>query len=493
VVPDKTVARPSVRRAGSVALTASDGPGVAEAPIDEQDADQQVAERDAVEPLGDESEEARTSRWRRLSRVERRLAVLLLCAPLLGAVGVMAAELVPDERIADQLVAAQSAELLISPDSDQTPLGTTAERYTECTAFSIGLGDRPGEDLVANALLSGGHTGCSRLGSALREYSETGALKPGFPYLRYWHGYSVITRPALAVFGVSGARWIAFAISMLAVGGMCAAVKRSFGSVTMLLVVGPALLTSDLVVAGLSASTAIGSACAWVAGWMAFRAVALQPRWWTAGLVGAVAGATSAYFDLMTTLPGAFALTAVGATLGACATTPRARWVSSWKIAAAALVGWAAGLIWMWGSKWVIAATVLGFDEVNHHVRGPIGFRLSSGSHGFTSRIRGLTSNLDVWWGEPLTPWVVIGTLAAVVVLMVTTLWRRAWHRVPWGVALCSLIAAVPTVAWYMVLSNHSQIHPQLVYRSMPIAFGGSCALIYVALRRSTAPEETTL
>ena len=153
------------------------------------------------------------------------------------------------------------------------------------------------------------YTGCSRLDAALETYSETGTLRPGFPYLRYWHGYAVVSRPALALFGVTGTRWIAYAFSLLAVGGMCAAVKRSFGLTVTLLLVGPALLTSDMVVAGLSASTAIGSACAWIGGWIAMLAVAVRPRWVTAALAAAVAGAISAYLDLMTTMPGALALT----------------------------------------------------------------------------------------------------------------------------------------------------------------------------------------
>ena len=116
------------------------------------------------------------------------------------------------------------------------------------------------------------YTGCTRLDAALDTYAETGTLRAGFPYLRYWHGYAVITRPALALFGVTGTRWIAFAFSLLAVFGMCTAVKRSFGLIATLFVVGPALLTSDMVVAGLSATTAIGSACAWLGGWIT--------RWW---------------------------------------------------------------------------------------------------------------------------------------------------------------------------------------------------------------------
>ena len=40
------------------------------------------------------------------------------------------------------------------------------------------------------------------------------------------------------------------------------------------------------------------------------------------------------------------------------------------------------------------------------------------------------------------------------------------------------------TLAWYAALNNHSQIHPQLVYRSLPISLGASAAMAVVALRR---------
>ena len=422
------------------------------------------------------------SRWRRLATIDRRLLVLLLCAPLLGLVGVVAADLVPNDPIADNLLDARDAEQIGPSDENATPLGTSAARYTECTAFSLGLGARADANVLTNAMSSPAYTGCTRLDAALDTYAETGTLRAGFPYLRYWHGYAVITRPALALFGVTGTRWIAFAFSLLAVFGMCAAVKRSFGLIATLFVVGPALLTSDMVVAGLSATTAIGSACAWLGGWIAMVAVAVRPNWVTAALAAAVAGAISAYLDLMTTMPGALALTSVGATLGACVAGRVS--LRTWRIAAAAVVGWIVGLAWMWGWKWVIAAIVLGFDTVDESVRSQIEFRLSSGSSGVTdSRFGGLTANVEMWWDRPLTPWVVLGSVAALGVLALVSLARRRRLNGRWGLVICALIALAPAVAWYVALNNHSQIHPLLVYRSLPIAFGGASALVYLALR----------
>lgn len=414
--------------------------------------------------------------------VERRLLILLLCAPFLGLVGVMAAYAVPNTRIADHLIDAGHAGVLTDKSHPgPTPLGTEAARYTECTTFSLGLAPVSGERFVAHALLGTAYTGCERLGAALDAYSETGEFRSGYSYLRYWHGYSILTRPGLGLVGVAGTRWLAFAFMAVAVGGMCAAVRRSFGTTPAVLLLVPTLLTTDVVIGSLSTSTAIGTGSAWVAGWLAFLLVQDRPEWRRAALAAALAGAVTAYLDLMTTMPGSYTLTVAGATLGAIAARVRQSEQGLWKVSAASACGWGVGLGGMWVSKWVVASLFVGLSTVTDAVTEQIGFRLSSGTNGVTkSRVRGLTINVERWWGQPLTPWVVIGTLAAVAYGLIR--WRRSKGEIG-SIMVCSAIVAAPAMAWYLVLNNHSQIHPQLVYRSLPIAFGAVAALAYAASR----------
>ena len=114
-------------------------------------------------PTANSDTVVRPTRW------DRRLLILLLFAPLLGLVGVVAAEAVPDTRIAEHLLDAKRAGLVTTTsDPGPTPLGTTAARYTECTVFSLGLGDSPDEDIVSRAMLGTAHTGCERLSSGSR-------------------------------------------------------------------------------------------------------------------------------------------------------------------------------------------------------------------------------------------------------------------------------------------------------------------------------------
>jgi hypothetical protein len=421
--------------------------------------------------------------------LQRRLLVVLLCAPLLGFFGVVAAEAVSNHRIAEHLLDAESAGILGPSITEPSPLGTAPARYTECTSFSLGLGTSTGENMVSAAMLGTAYTGCDRLGAALTEFHVTGAFHPGFPYLRYWHGYAVFTRPSLGVLGVAGTRWIAFAGMTLVVAGLTVAVKRSFGTVAAALIAVPTMLTTDVVIGSQSVSSAIGTGSAWLGGWLAFLIVSRQPEWRVAALITAIAGAISAYFDLLTTIPGSFALAVIGATLGAAAAGVDPARPRAWRLTGAAAIGWLAGLVWMWGSKWILASVILGLDEVVNSVTSQIGFRVSSGTYGVTdSRVRGLTINLAEWWGQPLTPWVVFGTLAT---LVVATLRGRRSPAALARIALCCGIVVLPVLGWYAVLNNHSQIHPLLVYRSLPIAFGAVAALWYVASRNASgrSPE----
>jgi hypothetical protein len=422
-----------------------------------------------------------------LGSVERRLLVVLLCAPLLGLVGVLVAEVVPDGRIAYHLLRAEQAGVIAPVERPTTSVGTRADRFTECLSFSVGLGDHEGEGVVANAMRSPAYVGCRRLEAGLRQLEATDTLAPGRTYLRYWHGYTVLSRPTIGITGVAGTRWIAFALLALAAGGMAAAVRRAFGGVAAALLVAPVVLTTDMIIGGLAASTAIGMSSAWLGGWMCLSAVVRRPEWRIAALIAALAGTVSAYLDLLTTTPGAFALAVVGAALGILATGVDPTLRRAWRVTAAAAVGWVAGFVWMWVSKWLIAAAVLGVDEVVDNVRSQVVFRLSGDYEGVSrSRVRGLTDNLGEWWGQPLTPWVVVAVVGVLVVAAVR--WRRQ-SAVAARIGVCCALVAAPMLAWYGALNNHSQIHSWLVYRSLPVTFGALSALVYVAIK--TAPRRT--
>jgi hypothetical protein len=422
----------------------------------------------------------RTNRW----TVERGLFVVLLLAPFLGLVGVVVGEVVPDGRIAYNLLRGYRSGVLGVEERPLTPLATTMDRYTECVAVTVGLGDPRGSNFVKSAVLSPAYRGCEQAAARLEALDATGALPEASPYLRYWHGYAVVTRPSLAIVGLAGTRWIALGLLAGAVTLLSLAVKRLVGVVAAGLLVVPALLTTDLMLGGLTIPHAIGLGAAWLGGWIALGAVSRAPSWKAAGLAGALAGAVMAYFDLLTTMPGSLALTAVGATLALYSTGTATR--TAWRVTAAAVIGWALGLMWMWSWKWVFAAIAVGPSTVLDNVKSQIEFRLSGDYEGVSDApLRGLTSNLEYWWNEPLTPLVIVGVAAVIL----AAAWR---HRRPISVRdiSCAAIVVVPIVMWYLALSNHNQIHVWVTYRSIPLAFGALSALVFVAATASSPARE---
>ncbi len=434
------------------------------------------------EPWGRSRDQClRNNEARRVS-LNRKLLILLLFAPLLGLLGVVVAELVPDGRIANHLVRADQAGLLDPLQRSTSPLGTQRDQGTECTVLGIGLGDPAEMNSVESALMSPGYDhGCEGLDEQLHTLEQTGELPPSsISYLRYWHGYTVITRPAVGILGLAGARWIVFALLLGSITAMAAPVSRSLGTVTSALLVLPTMLTTDMILSGLSLPQAIGISTAWVGGSLAFILVRRSPSWTTAALAAALGGAVSAYLDLMTTMPGALGLAAAGASLGACAAAGSSARKPIWHVTVAAGIGWISGLTWMWMSKWVLAATVVGVDSVYDNVRSRIAFRLS-GENATTSpsRVRGFTKNIGEWWSRPLTPWVII---AALVLLVALAARNRRGGQSFGDIALCCAAIAVPVVAWFLVLNNHTQIHEWLVYRALPLAFGGMCATIWAMM-----------
>lgn len=89
-----------------------------------------------------------------------------------------------------------------------------------------------------------------------------------------------------------------------------------------------------------------------------------------------------------------------------------------------------------------------------------------------------------MWWAKPLTPWVLV-VVGLAVALAVGRRRTRPSTAVLTGVGAVTALVAL----WFVLLSNHSQIHPWLVYRSLPIGVGALAALVVADVRRSSTPE----
>lgn len=411
----------------------------------------------------------------------KTLAALLIALPIVGLIGVVAAELVPDGRIIYNVIEAEQLGLIDGVDYSDTPLGTRTGPRADCMVVTVGLGDRGDHNVVERALLSPTMGTCSVLVLVFDEFVRTGELNPPVDRYRYWHGSSIGVRPAMSLFGFEATMWLTFAVLAVAVSGLAVAVARRFGWLSAALLVAPTLLTTDMIIGGLSIAHTIGFTSAWLAGWAAIELSSRFPGWRAAVLVAVVAGSISAYLDLMTTMPGGWALTAMAVTLGSTRRDPEVAWRST----VAGAGGFLLGLGWMWAAKWFLVGLVVGMGDVFDNVRSQVEFR-TTGEWEFVdgSPLAGPRSNLDAWWDQPLTPAVVGGIAVVLGVLMVRGRRPRSWRSLAISVAV--LIAIV--LGWYALLSNHSQIHFWFTFRSLAILLGAVACLVASSLVKPDAP-----
>jgi hypothetical protein len=420
-------------------------------------------------------------RWTR----RRWLLTLAVAAPLLGLVGVVAAEVVPDGRIAAHVAAGMQRGEIGAENGTVSLLGTNADHYAECVAVLIGVGDPPG-NIVKRALYSATAYGCVGSMEELERFAATGVLTAQPHYMRYWHGYTVLTRPALAIFGLSGTRWLAFAVLFGAIAAFARSVAVRFGVLAMVIVLVPGLMTTDMIAGGWSIAQALGLATAWTGGWIVLSQASRDDSWQVIGLAAALGGAVNAYFDLMVAIPASLALCTVAAGL---ATLYRHRRLDGAVVGGmgVAVGGWAVGLTVMWAAKWAFAWLFVDHRRIIDSVREQISFRTSGEHDGVTrSRLTGFTKNVSYWLDRPLTPLVLAATAITIAVVAWRYRHRLGWPLLAW-LAAALAVAAVPVMAWYMILNNHNQIHFWLTYRSVAIAFG---ALATVALVAAVTADE---
>jgi hypothetical protein len=413
------------------------------------------------------------------SRLQRVL-LLLVGVPLIAAVFAALASLVPDRLILDALVSSvRRNEIFNLPQVGLS--GRGVDVFSDCLALTMGLGDTDGGALstwVRSPTLGS----CDGAVASIRAFESGQGLSGGYEYFRYWHGYTVVSRPLVATIGVTGLRIVLFWTFIVVLAGFARQLWHRHGWVAPIALLGPFLLTSDTVELarslphGLPAVVAIGGAWAvhGVVSGGRSDAEALAPlRSNDLGVatVAFVAGACYVYVDVLTTPPGAWALVVCAGILGSASTFSGRRLVGRGALVATA---WITGWVWTWVSKWVIAAVAFGVDAVRDAVGGAIDDRIAGErSYIDLAPFNSIRLNVETWLDHPLTPVV----LVAIAVGTALT-WRHAAHRSVWRTRLVIAAPAVLPLLWFELLRNHSLVHVLFAYRSL----GATAGIIAVAL-----------
>lgn len=403
-----------------------------------------------------------------------RLLLGILAIQLLAYAGAVAAEAVPDSPIANNLVDAIASRNLTTVNHGRTPSGRRLDHYTECIAITEGLGDPRGSTPFETAASNPDLDKCSIAVPKLSRWAETGEWDRPVSYFRYWHGYALITRPSLAIFGLGATRTLCLFLILGSLGGFWAMARRRFGPWVAGALTLPAIMTADVLEVHGSIPHAISWAFAFLCSMLALALLnpggsRLRVSPAQCLLVGVVIGSLVAYFDLMIAMAAnlclflTLTLLLVQQHQGAAV-----RWGKAILAVSASGAGWVLGLATTWASKWVVAAAFLGYDAVAENIERQVGFRISGSSEipsgGFGYAVR---KNLRVWIESRMVLLLLIVTIVALAVWTIRA-WRRGSFRPMTLLMYAGISLSVPV--WFEALSSHSQIHAWLIYRSLAIA-----------------------
>ena len=143
-------------------------------------------------------------------------------------------------------------------------------------------------------------------------------------------------------------------------------------------------------------------------------------------------------------------------------------------------ISWGLGYALTWVAKWGIATGVLGVRYF-WRTMSVVQYRLEGSEDEPLDRIGTLQKNLKAWLNirdNGMISWSKV-VIVILVVALVLLIWKKAKDMKTILAYLPMLLVAVYPYIWYLVMSNHSQIHYWYTYRNQVLTlFGG---LIFLA------------
>jgi hypothetical protein len=404
---------------------------------------------------------------------------LVIGLPLLALALVVLADLIPDRHVAYRLRDAIVTGQLTAESYSVGYSGSQVDGFSECKRLTVGLGAPDGMGAFESAVRSPTLSSCELAVPKILAWADGEVLERSDYYFRYWNGSTVALRPSVAAVGLGGTRILAAALLAGVLFAWAKGVQRQIGWLAPSMFVASIVLTTDFIDLPGALVQAIGMIVTFGVGAVIVWRLHSEASPETYAAAAFAAGATAQFFGDLTNPDAAWAVAVTSTAVVAVGTGrlgPAALRVG------AASVGWIAGFAWIWFSKWVIAAIVIGYDTVRLVVTGKAEERLGGEVDGSAAGIgAGLTAALDQWWAQPLMPLVVLGlgTVAVAALVRGGDLSRTWQFRVLLGAA-----ALIPPI-WHAVMRNHTAVHFWFTYRSFAVAFG---IVLLAATARSLHP-----
>ncbi|MDN5976734.1 hypothetical protein [Acidipropionibacterium jensenii] len=424
--------------------------------------------------------------WRYILKVLATLLATIVGCTVLLAIGFA----IPNGRIINQVVA-QSRSGLNSASYQPNGLSNRTDTFTETIGYCIGV-------LPAHSQMplwkrvsmvprcTGGPQVAVMMGHFKRHPNElTGGASP---YIRYWSGFSVVSRPALALGGVYMARVVSLLCLVAAVFYLAVMLAKRAGLWAAIGLIGVYLGTTDLLALTSQFTHALAQATILATGAMMLQ---FGRKWQTVGYLAVVSGGLFAFMDLLTNPPASCALTVAMAGLVGWTGSRRIR--TTLVFLASSTLGWLVGFVGTWVARWIEAMPYNGGRTTVSNVRNTAKFRLdgdvsSTGRHYAVNLEPGATTmtNFRMWLSYPLSQYVLTMVIVLALVIIAWLLLRDR-HSL---VGMLVLLIPVLYVPGYLeIMRSHSQIHSWFVFRDVAMGFAVTAAVCLHFLEEKVRPH----
>lgn len=433
----------------------------------------------------------RTAGWWRTTWRYLLGVIATLLATIVGCTVLLAAGFaIPNGPIIRHVVA-QYKDGLNAGDYQPNGLGNRTDTYTETIGYSIGvLPAHSTMPLWQRVSMVPRCSGGAQNAAMIRGFKEhpKDLTAGAFSYIRYWSGFSVVSRPALALGGVYMARAVSLLCLLAAAFYLAVVLARRAGLWAAIGLLGVYLGTTDLLALASQFTQALAQATILATGAMVLQ---LSRRWQAAGYLAVIAGGLFAFMDLLTNPPASCVLAVAMAGLAGWTSSRRIR--TTLAFLASSTLGWLVGFVGTWVARWFEAMPYNGWRTTVSNVRNTAKFRLdgdvSSTGHHVSVVLKPWATtmtNIRMWMSYPLS-WYVMWALLAIVLVVVVWLLVRDRHGL---VGMLVLLIPVLYVPGYLeIMKNHSQIHSWFVFRDVAMGVAVIAAVSLHFLEERVRPR----
>ncbi len=307
-------------------------------------------------------------------------------------------------------------------------------------------------------------------------------------YPRYWHGYQVVLRPLSMVFQVQELRYLGMLLFYLlffwSAWLVAKKIKFLYAMLYVLTIASSYLVVVTTCFQYLTTFYVLFGALIWLLSrYEKDRPVNLMLYFFVVGMI-------ENFFDFLT-----YPIITLGIPLIILlwlrVRDEQADFKSNFRFMFQSSVSWGLGYALTWIAKWGITVVVLGVRYF-WRTMSVVQYRLAGSEEEPLDRFGTIRRNLKAWMnvqdGGVIT-WSKIALLVLVVVVILV-LWKKLKDKKTVFACVPMLLVALYPYIWYLVMSNHSQIHFWYTYRAQLVTmFGG---LVFIASILKTGQKEGT-